>query len=896
MLDVLWWFLGTTLIGWLFFPLTWRIFPILPSRGYALARVMGLLIWGYFFWMFTALGVLENNLLSQCLILGVLIFLSIFIGFRSGFKEIWQWFMINWHLVLGVELVFLVAFCSFAIFRAASPAIVGTEKPMELTFLNGILRSETFPPHDPWLSGHSISYYYFGYLLVVMLTRLAGTTSAVAFNLAQALWFALIAASAYGLLVDFFAIKASGREFGEQNQRQGHSNRIQKWMLRFAVLAPVLCLLLGNAFGFLDVLHARGILWGERDGVGKASTFWAWVDVRGLNIPPAVPFDWVPEGRGTVPWWHASRVLQDVTYAGKSVEVIDEFPNFSFVLGDLHPHILAMPFVLMSIALALNAFSSPKIIPNTTDRRRRFNQAGRFLLVSGLIGSLAFLNTWDWPIYAALYSIVFLIQRSQSQGWHLARLVEFVSHGLGMAALGYLLYLPFFLNFSSQAAGFLPSVIYFTRGIHFWVMFGPLLCLVGFYLIWIFRHSGAGEVLEKAALWVGGLILLLVLLNILVSMVAIRLEGLGDLFMANQGAAGMPLGRLLWEAFARRITQPGTWLTLSGMLILSLSVILIYVTKPQFQLNHLHIFVILLILWGGLLAFLPEFVYLLDQFGKRMNTIFKFYFQTWILWSLGGAFFLGEFWQRTKFLQTRLARSLFWALIAMTGLVLAFTSLGQWVAGPRSLQHGVGLLLLDGLWILWGLALFFNLLAHIISQQWLGLIRILVVFSLSLGLFYPLLAIPQQANGFQDPNQWTLDGSQYYRQINPDLMDAVDWLWEVQPGVLAEAVGPDGGDYSFYGRVSMLSGVPTVLGWGFHERQWRGGEEEIGNRQADVVVLYETHHWAVAQGIIDKYNIEYVYIGDLERKTYQLQEAKFEEHLDVAFQTDSVRIYHTNLD
>ena len=59
----------------------------------------------------------------------------------------------------------------------------GTEKPMELAFINAIMRSPTFPPSDPWLSGYAISYYYFGYVLVALLAKLTALPGAVAFNL-----------------------------------------------------------------------------------------------------------------------------------------------------------------------------------------------------------------------------------------------------------------------------------------------------------------------------------------------------------------------------------------------------------------------------------------------------------------------------------------------------------------------------------------------------------------------------------------------------------------------------------------------------------------------------------------------------------------------------------------
>ncbi len=104
---------------------------------------------------------------------------------------------------------------------------------------------------------------------------------------------------------------------------------------------------------------------------------------------------------------------------------------------------------------------------------------------------------------------------------------------------------------------------------------------------------------------------------------------------------------------------------------------------------------------------------------------------------------------------------------------------------------------------------------------------------------------------------------------------------------MAEAIG---GSYSGYARVSTLTGQPTLLGWPGHESQWRGGYEEQGSRQGDVETLYATNDWTLAETIISRYNIRYIFVGNLERGE-PLQEEKFQNHLRVAFQQGNVTIY-----
>jgi uncharacterized membrane protein len=106
-------------------------------------------------------------------------------------------------------------------------------------------------------------------------------------------------------------------------------------------------------------------------------------------------------------------------------------------------------------------------------------------------------------------------------------------------------------------------------------------------------------------------------------------------------------------------------------------------------------------------------------------------------------------------------------------------------------------------------------------------------------------------------------------------------------GVVAEAIG---GSYSGYARVSTLSGQSTLLGWPGHESQWRGGYEEQGSRQGDLETLYATADWQLASEIISRYDIRYIFVGNLERGR-PLQEEKFQLHLRLVFQQGNVTIY-----
>jgi uncharacterized membrane protein len=117
---------------------------------------------------------------------------------------------------------------------------------------------------------------------------------------------------------------------------------------------------------------------------------------------------------------------------------------------------------------------------------------------------------------------------------------------------------------------------------------------------------------------------------------------------------------------------------------------------------------------------------------------------------------------------------------------------------------------------------------------------------------------------------------------------AIQWLQAAPPGVLVEAVG---GSYSSAARISTLSGQPSVLGWPGHELQWRGGSREMGSRETDIQMLYQTGDWDATNEILQRYNVSYVYIGAMERSTYHLNEAKFARFLEPVFQQGGVIIY-----
>lgn len=686
LLQVLLWYLLLAVLAFLALPIAYRFLPALPERGYAFLRPLGLLLWGFLFWMLGSFGLLANDaagLLTALLLAGGL---SLWAWRSLPAGELAAWLRTQRATLLGTELVFALAFAFMLYIRANIPQIAGTEKPMELAFINAILHSPSLPPHDPWLSGFSISYYYFGYLMVAMLAKLLGVAGAVAFNIGVAMIFAMAATAAYGLLFNLLAL---------------YQPQLRRSLYWLAALATLFMLLLGNAEGLLELMHARHLFWSADAAGQQSSGFWAWMDIKDLVNPPAGEPSWAPRNYNTDYWWwwRASRVINDRTYSGGEQELIDEFPAFSFTLGDLHPHVLSMPFVLLATGLALNVYLGGAERKQALPLGLRLREE-QLALAALVIGSLAFLNIWDLPIYAILYAGAYVLHRAQQQGWRAELIEEFLGVVFIVGLGGVALFLPFYLGFTSQAAGILPNLLNPTRGTHFGVMFITLLAPIVLYAIW--QWWGRGGRLLKAlliglgfvfALWAFSFGLAWLYTNLLLG------SELGQAVAVGLGAPDVPA--LFAESLSRRLGAAGGWLSIAALLGLFGG--LLAAPKPaqksQLAPTQARAFVWLLALVAALLVTAPEFIYLRDQFGTRMNTVFKFYIQAWLMWSVVASFAVVALLAELRG-AARTAVSVVLALVLGAGLVYplyAFTDVGTRPEGRPLTLDGSAILGEDAL-------------------------------------------------------------------------------------------------------------------------------------------------------------------------------------------------------
>jgi len=777
MTEFLTWYLILTLLGWLTFPLVYHLLPALTDRGYTLARTAGMLVWGYIFWLFVSFGFARNDLGGITFALAILIALSAW-SLITHHSSLITFLRSNFALILTTELLFLIAFAFLAFVRSANPELASTEKPMELMFINSILRSETFPPQDAWLSGYAISYYYFGYVLTAMLARLSDINGSTAHNLMTALIFALGAVGSFGIVYNLL----SSLRLTHYELRNSETEPRSSSLITSSLLAPLFLLLVSNFEALLEVLHRRGFGW-VKDADTKAwnGPFWTWLDMKELSQPPIEPLAWIPDRY--LWWWRASRVIQDYDIIGGHREVIDEFPFFSFLLGDLHPHVLAIPFGLLAVSVAMNIFlggwRGGKV--EFMGARITLNPVG-FLFAALVLGGLAFLNTWDILVAAALIVSAFVLWRASEDGWSWSRLEDLFLFALPLGIVSLLLYFPFYLGFSSQAGGILPNFMFVTRGMHLWVMWGTLLIPIFILLlyIWIKRPARPNW---KLGFSIGlGLPLILFLLTIMLGMLGMVVEK--DYVNAILSSYSMTASQFFVATSQRRLEHIGSLITLLAVLIPAVAFMFSRNEKQETRdeenltpesssliTHHSSLpFAFLLLIFGTLLVLAPEFVYLRDQFGYRINTVFKFYYQAWMLWSLVAAFAVG--------------------------------------------------------YLLQNLRGFADVSVRIITG--------LVIFC---GLLYPTFGLMTKTNNFKPAYGFNLNDFARVQRENADDAAGIEFLLTQPEGVVAEAIG---GGYSYFGRISANTGYPTVLGWIGHEAQWRGGYQLHGTRETDIATLYST--------------------------------------------------------
>ena len=766
------WLIAIEVVGVITLPMTYRLLGSLPDRGIVFSKVIGLLFAAYLFWALGLVGALPNVQWAAVVVLAALAVPSALILWRNG-PEILAFLKRERTAIIAAESVFLVFFLIWVALASFAPAINHTEQPMDFGFLNSILRSESFPPEDHWLSGHSISYYYFGHFMMAFLTKLTAIPSSVSYNLSIALIAALAGAGAFCLALNLVRVMGAGI----------------KLAIPFALAAPLFILIVGNLEGVAELINAVGL-----GGAG----FWNWLGIKGLDANTTASAGFFPDSYFW--WWRSSRII-DTVVEGVSLDyTITEVPFFSLLLGDLHAHVNSLPFLVLNLALILNLFLSE----GPVDFRRLLTRPWEGAAIALLLGGLAFINIWDLPVMAALLAIAVAIKAVGQYGATFRAVAPTLGWLAPVLTVAVIAYLPYYADLSSQASGILPvKDAMSTRPIHFVMIWGlPLAIVGGFIIKQALRTPGIAGKNPSLLGWVTAISILPFVLWVATKLAVSPFDGgVGDALgnIAVRLARLIPAMVIVGAAFYTLVLRERTGANPAVSYLLVLAALAFY------------------LLMGS------ELFYLSDLFGTRMNTIFKLYYQAWILLGVVSAVGLYYVWRRPLDAQDESDD----------------TTVEQAAVDAKPIVPAH--------------------MGSILKVGWLGIVAVLILGA----LYFP---VASARDVYIRGGGGSLDGLDYLKRSSPDEYSAVLWLRDEAPrGRIVEAVG---GSYTDHGRVAASTGLATLLNWPGHQRQWRGHQDVFGEREALVEEIYTSEDPVRVRQLLEAYDVRYVYAGPRERSKY----------------------------
>jgi YYY domain-containing protein len=761
-LAVMAWWVTIGVLGLLAFPLTREAFPGLRDEAYPVARIVGLLILAWGSWMIGSANIPVTRLSILSVVL-LLLVCSAYMAWRDR-EALIEFFRSRRREIAWIELLALSFFLLDLFIRFGNPDLwhpsKGGEKPMDFSYLNAVIKSVTFPPFDPWFSGGYINYYYFGFVIVGMPIKLLGIDPSVAYNLVVPTIFALLALAAYAVGSN---LVSRGRGLFD-----GYSPNPRVAGAAAAIMLVVIGNL-GTARMIYDGFKQLGASDGQPPGGGVAGMIDA---VRGLErfltTDSSMPY-------GLDSWyWDPSRAIPP---GEGEPGPITEFPFFTFLYADLHAHMINFPFTVLTLAWGLSWLLE-------ASRGRPLRPPG--LVATLVVGALAFgvlrpTNTWDFPVYWLLGFLAIagaaLIRRG----------------GLRFSAI-------------------LETILVAT------VLFGGALALFQPYTHWYAQGYNAvafwegGRTSVAAYLTVHGLFLFAIVSWLVVETIRWMAETpLSALNRLRPKLTSIITGLILYVVLIASLRFMGY--AIAPLVFVLLGWVAVLFFRPGMPMIKRAV----LVMTAAALAltFMVEVIVLKGDIG-RMNTVFKFYLQVWMLFGLSAA--------------------------AAFAWILA--DLPLW--SPR------------------------------VRNTW-STLAVVVVFSAAL---YPILATSAKIKDRMATDApHTLDGAAYmpyavrYELGQPiplaEDYAGIRWMQDHIQGspVIVEANLPP---YQWGSRFTIYTGLPGVLGWDWHQRQQRlaAGDAQITEREDDISDFYLTQSPSEALAFLQKYDVSYVVVGRLERVEY----------------------------
>lgn len=772
--HLLGWVVVIELLAIATFAITAPALRVLPDAGLGISKALGLVAVAFTVFAATTWG--GFDLTRGLVLVAVAGWLALgawsFRRRRSALSALWRE---RKRLLVQTELVTLAVLAVVLLVKAANPDLWhlyrGGEKPFELEMFTAVLRTRTLPPYDPWFAGGTLNYYYGGYLLLSVPARLMRTAPPLALTLSMAVIASLAAGAAHSAGAAIASLMPPGRR-----------------VRRAGVLAVLATLLLPNAAIVPSIIDR----------------------LRGVE-------------KGPIDWWSLSRTIDNSP-------VVTEFPSWSILFGDVHPHVMDLPLVLTVLTLAL------------AWRRLLVSESGWRPLVlvavaTGLVaGAARTVNTWDLPllaVVAAAPAVSVLVGSGQRSARVRARCIGSAVAGASTAALAWA---PYAWRTEVSDAGFELEPTH--TSLANWTSHWGYLAAATVVVLLPTALRGGRRLVRSARRWIdgappsssargslalrggigfaalGGLLVITVIVSAAIGaglsacLVALTLSG-------ASGVAALAMSRdvdVSGLVRSLRAADPAEEDTLRSA---DRQVDATALSRPAATA------LALLCLGWGYVAVI-ELVSVVNDF-DRMNTVFKGWFGAWAVMAVA--------------LGASLAR-------ALPERLIPFRNEARDTRAPR-----------------WGVVL---------------AVTTLVVGAL-VSVAFVQLAVPARLDDRTSPGGLSLDPMRYldgdltltsgdppvtYRP--GDDRPLISWLRDNVAGIVTVAEAPGQG-YTWTGRIASHTGLPSVIGWPYHQSQQRRAYgSEITEREVDMQNLYTSNDPLVMVSVLQRYRIAYVVFGTVE--------------------------------
>lgn len=414
-----WWLLAGVM-GFAAMPVTGRLFWRFEDKGWIFSKVLAIAATGFLTWFLTAIRLIPFNALT-CAAVTILCAVICFFLLRKESKEKTECFPVDRiSLIYWEELLFFLAFLMWTYLAGFRPAAYGTEKFMDYGFMEAMMRSTTLPARDLWYSEGHINYYYGGQYFAVFLTKLSHTKVELTYNLMRTFVAGLAFAMPFSLVYQMMSDRMKGQQKSEKV--------IKGLPFAAGFTAGTAVSIAGNMH---YVIYAQIIPLIEKLTGKEVSSYWFPDATRYIGFNPDVP---------------------DKT--------IHEFPCYSFVLGDLHAHVVNIMFVLLLLGLL---YAWMKKVRNTTPSvekqgRKKFWMKQllmpQILAAAMLLGMFHWTNYWDFVIYYVVTGGTVLFMNIICLKGDIRRIAAVTAaQAVEIFAIATVIILPFTLQFTTMVQG-----------------------------------------------------------------------------------------------------------------------------------------------------------------------------------------------------------------------------------------------------------------------------------------------------------------------------------------------------------------------------------------------------------------------------------------------------------